>query len=123
MAYDAATERELVIMNTFSGVYRLAEQVIVEVQFYVKLTIGYLYRAAVYYFSGQYSPFLLRLLLYPTDRINLIIMIIPCQDTGKIFFLAAFIVFVVGREEKFLHVSAPTTGCITLQYFVRLFVG
>ena len=26
-------------------------------------------------------------------------------------------------EEKFFHVSTPTTGCIALQYFVRLFVG
>lgn len=100
MAYDAATERELVIMDAFGGVYRLVKQVIVKVQLYVKLIIGYLYSTAVYYFSGQSSPFLLRFLLYPTDRINLIIVIISGQDTGKILFPTAFIVFMVGCEEN-----------------------
>ena len=48
VAYDAATERELVIMDAFGGVYRLVKQVIVKVQLYVKLIIGYLYSTAVY---------------------------------------------------------------------------
>ena len=38
-------------MDAFGGVYRLVKQVIVKVQLYVKLVIGYLYSTAVYYFS------------------------------------------------------------------------
>ena len=50
-------------------------------------------------------------------------MIVSRQCTKQVFFAVAFVVFMIGCEEEFFHVSTPAAGCPALQHSVCLLTG